>query len=167
MPSVDDLFNQLIAANNRLQDIKGELIDVKAGINQINTTLTAAAAQLINLLQYADQALAHDSKQNDTIICILEHISRNTCVLVNQATMQTALQTEMEEDIDALESMFASVNPAATLERKRLHHLKEEIERCCPPPKPELPCHYRPCAVPPALGDPPKLPGRPTTQPPR
>jgi hypothetical protein len=117
------------------------------------------------LLQYADQALAHNSKQNDTIICILEHISHNTCELVNQATMQTALQTEMEEDIDALEGMFASANPAAALEQKRLHHLKEEMERCCPPKTPEPPCHYRPCAVPPALPDPPKTPGRPIPKP--
>jgi hypothetical protein len=30
MPSADDLFNQLVAANNRLEAIKGNLLDVEA-----------------------------------------------------------------------------------------------------------------------------------------
>jgi len=169
MPSADDLFNQLVAANNRLEAIKGELLDVKAAtdavktaVNQVNSTLTTGFTQLVALGQYTNLALSQNAKQNDTIICILEHISKNTCELLNQSVIQTRLQTEMEKDIDTLEAIYETANPAAALERERLEALKRQIERCCPPPKPEPPCHYAPCPAPPKLPDPPRV----GTQPP-
>jgi hypothetical protein len=130
MPSADDLFNQLVAANNRLEDIKGDLVDVKGAVNGVtaavtlvNATLTNGFNQLVTLGQYANQALYQNDQQNDTIICLLEHISQNTCALLNEAAIQTATQIEMERDIDTLESMFATVNAGAALEAKRLHAL--------------------------------------------
>jgi len=168
MPSADDLFNQLIAANTRLEEIKGRLLDiktatdgVKTAVNQVNTTLTGGFGELINLGQYTNEALAQNSKQNDTIICILEHISKHTCELLNQSVIQTRLQTEMQKDIDALEVMYESVHADAALERGRLLALKRQVEACCPPPKPEVPCRYTPCPAPPPLRDPPKRPPQP------
>ena len=79
MPSTDDFFHQLQAINSKL-------------------------GHLVTLSQYADLALSQNAKQNDTIICILEHISKNTCELLNQSVVQTKLQTEMQKDIDALEA---------------------------------------------------------------
>jgi hypothetical protein len=172
MPSADDLFNQLVSANTRLEAIKGNLLDVKAAtdavktaVSQVNGTLNAGFSELVALGQYANQALSQNAKQNDTIICILEHISKNTCGLLNQSVMQTRLQTEMEKDLDALEAMYETVNAGAALERERLEALKLQIERCCPPPKPELPCHYTSCPAPSKLPDPPR--GGLPTQPPR
>ena len=169
MPSADDLFNQLVAANNRLEAIKGNLLDVKAAtdavktaVNQVNSTLNTGFSELVALGTYANQALSQNAKQNDTIICILEHISKNTCELLNQSVIQTRLQTEMEKDIDALAAMYETTNAGAALERERLEALKHQIERCCPPPKPEPPCHYAPCPAPPKLPDPPRV----GTQPP-
>jgi len=163
MPSADDLFNQLVAANNRLEAIKGNLLDVKAStdavksaVNQVNNTLTAGFGELIALGQYADLALSQNAKQNDTIICILEHISKNTCELLNQSVIQTRLQTGMEEDLDVIEAISEAAHPAAALERERLEALKHQIEKCCPPPKPEVPCSYAPCPAPKKLSDPPK-----------
>jgi hypothetical protein len=163
MPSADDLFNQLVAANNRLEAIKGNLLDVKAStdavksaVNQVNNTLTAGFGELIALGQYANLALSQNAKQNDTIICILEHISKNTCELLNQSVIQTRLQTEMEEDIDVIEAISEAAHPAAALERERLQALQHQIEQCCPPPKPEAPCNYAPCPAPKKLPDPPK-----------
>jgi hypothetical protein len=173
MPSADDLFNQLVAANNRLEDIKGDLVDVKgavngvtAAVNAVNGTLTNGFNQLVTLGQYTNQALFHNDQQNDTIICLLEHISRNTCALLNQAALQTAAQLEMESDIDKLESMYATVNAGAALEAKRLHALKEQIEKCCPPEKPVPPCEFVPCPAPKPIGPPPQV-GEPKPKPPR
>jgi hypothetical protein len=89
MPSADDLFNQLVAANTKLDQIRTSLVD-------INATLTTGFNNLVTLGQYTNQALHHNDQQNDTIICILEHIAKNTCELLNQSALQTALQTEME-----------------------------------------------------------------------
>ena len=164
MPSADDLFNQLVAANNRLEDIKGDLVDVKGAVNQVhvavtavNATLTNGFSQLVTLGQYNNQALYQNDQQNDTIICLLEHISKNTCELWNQAALQTAAQLHMEADIDTLESMFATVNAGAALEAKRLHALKEQIEKCCPPEKPAPPCELGSCPAPKPIGPPPHI----------
>jgi hypothetical protein len=162
MPSADDLFNQLVAADTRLEAIKGNLLDVKAAtdavkiaVNQVNSTLTTGFGQLVTQGDYTNQALSQNAKQNDTIICILEHISKNTCELLNQSVIQTRLQTEMDKGVTALADMYATVHPDAALERERLEALKRQIEKCCPPPRPEPPCHYVPCPAPKPLGDPP------------
>src|ERR1700722_18938580 len=164
MPSADDLFNQLVAANTRLEDIKGDLVDVKGAVNQVqtavmldNTTLTNGFGQLGTLGQYTNQALYQNDLQNDTMICLLEHISKNTCALLNEAAIQTAAQLTMEGGIGTLESMLASVTPGAALEAKRLLALKEQAEKCCPPPKPVPPCDFTVCPAPKPIGPPPQL----------
>jgi hypothetical protein len=134
MPSTDDFFQQLQTANARLLD------------------LTAA---VVTLGQYTNLALSQNAKQNDTIICILEYISKNTCGLLNQSVMQTKLQTEMQKDMDALEAMYETAHADAALVRERLRALKQQIEECCPPPEPEAPCKYAPCPAPKPLPDPP------------
>ena len=134
MPSTDDFFQQLQTANARLLD------------------LTAA---VVTLGQYTNLALSQNAKQNDTIVCILEYISKNTCELLNQSVMQTKLQTEMQTDMDALEAMYETAHADAALERERLRALKQQIEECCPPPEPEAPCKYAPCPAPKPLPDPP------------
>jgi hypothetical protein len=143
MPSVDDVYNQLITVNHNLATLHNDLV-----------TLTN---ELVAIGQYANQALYQNDQQNDTIICILEHISQNTCALLNQAATQTALQTEMESDIDGLEGMFAAANPGAALERERLHRLEEKIEKCCPPTPPTPPCTFTKCPAPKPIGPPPQV----------
>jgi hypothetical protein len=139
MPNTDDFFHQLQTAN-------GRLLDLTAAVNQVNATL-----------QYTNLALSQNAKQNDTIICILEHISKNTCELLNQSVVQTRLQTEMQTDVDALEAMYETAHAEAALERERLGALKQQIEKCCPPPQLEVPCKYAPCPAPDTLPEPPKI----------
>jgi hypothetical protein len=148
MPSSDDFFQQL-------QTINARLLDLTASVNQVNATLTTGFGHLVTLGQYTDLALSQNAKQNDTIICILEHISKNTCELLNQSVTQTKLQTEMQTDLDALEAMYETAHADAALERERLRALKQQIEECCPPPEPEAPCKYAPCPAPKPLPDPP------------
>ena len=150
MPSSDDFFHQL-------QTISSHLVDLTAAVNQVNNTLSTGFGQLVTLGQYADLALSQNAKQNDTIICILEHISKNTCELLNQSVIQTKLQTEMQTDMDALEAMYETVHADAALERERLRALKHQIEECCPPPEPEVTCKYTPCPAPNPIGDPPPI----------
>jgi hypothetical protein len=174
MPSAQDLMNMLISIHDDLHNdlatiVHGDLVQVKnatdnvhTAVTQVNNTLSNGFGQLVTLGQYTNQALAQNAKQNDTIICILEHISKNTCELLNQSVIQTALQIDIDKNVAALADMFATVNPGAALERERLQALKRQIEQCCPPPKPERPCNYAPCPAPKALGDPPKVGDKPT-----
>jgi hypothetical protein len=171
MPSADDLFNQLVAANNRLEQIKTDLVNVKnstdavqVAVTQVNNTLTNGFSQLVTIEQYTNQALSQNAKQNDTIICILEHISKNTCELLNQSVIQTMLQTDTKKGVVALTDMYETVHAEAALERERLQALKKQIEECCSPPKHEPPCNYAPCPAPPPLGNPPEVGGIKSTQ---
>jgi hypothetical protein len=148
MPSTDDFFQQLQTANARL-------LDLTAAVNEVNTTLTTGFGHLVTLGQYTNLALSQNAKQNDSIVCILDYISKNTCELLNQSVMQTKLQTEMQTDMDALEAMYETAHADAALERERLRALKQQIEECCPPPEPEAPCKYAPCPAPKPLPDPP------------
>lgn len=159
MPSVDDVYNQLVAVNGKLDTLHNDLTNVTTAVNQVNSTLINGFNQLVTLGQYTDEALYQNDQQNATIICILEHISKNTCSLLNESVIQTALQTEMEGDIDGVESMIATANPAAALERKRLHELEKKIEECCPPKKLPPPCDYKPCPAPRPIGPPPQVGG--------
>ena len=141
MATINDVFNQLVAVNGGLAQIDA---DVKAG--------STATVQALNTLAQIDieavKLLFHLTQQTDTMICALEHISRNTCGILTQVTLQTQLQTRLRDDADALRDIAESVYPAAALERARLAALRAEVERCCPPPKVEPACVYEPCDQP-------------------
>jgi uncharacterized protein YqgV (UPF0045/DUF77 family) len=174
MPNATDIFNainnvntsvnnqigatntKLDVVNTNLDAIKSATDAVKASVDQMNTTLKAGFAQVITLLQYADLALYQNALQNDTMICDLEKISKNTCDIANEAHLQTALQTSMNKNMAALRAMFAAVHAEAALTLHREHELKEQIEKCCPPKPPDPVCQYSPCPAPKPLGPPPQ-----------
>jgi hypothetical protein len=169
MPSVNDVYNQLLQANSNLTSLINAVNNVQTAVDavqttvtQVNSTLSTGLGELVTIGNYTNQALYQNDQQNDTIICILEHISKNTCALLNQAAIQTALQTAMASDIAGLEQMFASVNPGAALDIERLAALKAQIEQCCPPKKAVPPCDYAPCPAPRPIGQPPQVGGDPT-----
>jgi len=173
MPSVNDVYNQLLAVNTNLTNLTNAVNNVTTAVNatttavnavqgavtQVNGTLNNGFGQLVTIGNYTNQALYQNDQQNTTIICALEHISKNTCALLNESVIQTVLQTAIASDIDGLENMFATVNPGAALEIERLAALKAQVELCCPPPKPRPPCDYAPCPAPTPIGQPPQVGG--------
>jgi hypothetical protein len=177
MPSVSDVYNQILTVNTNLTTLINAVNDATSAVNgvttavnavnssvtQVNGTLSTGFGQLVELGNYTNQALYQNDQQNATIICILEHVSKNTCALLNQSVIQTALQTAMASDIDGLENMYATVNSGAALEIERLAALKAQVEECCPPRKPLPPCDYAPCPAPTQIGQPPQVGGTQTT----
>jgi hypothetical protein len=137
MPSGTDFFNQLVAANSKL--------------DQLNVT----ASQLLTLTAYTNLALYQNALQNDTIICILEKISKQTCELLNQACLQTPLQTSIEKQTTALAELFAATHPEAALIREREQALRDQIEKCCPPTPVPPCCQYEKCPAPGPIPEPP------------
>lgn len=159
MATLNDFFNELTKVNTNLQQLDA---DFKASIQQLDTDVVNAVnngfssvnGQLNSLIQlqiFADKALFHQTQQLDTVICILEHISQNTCALHNEAHEQTALQQNMNTNIGALLRIDESVHPDAALANERADALEKQILACCPP-EPEPPvCTYQPCPAPPPL----------------
>jgi hypothetical protein len=105
MPSASDFLNEIKGINHRLDTLIGAADAVRTAVQQAETTLAGDLNHLIALAVYTNQALYHNGLQNDTIICILEKISKQTCELLNQACLQTALQTAIKERRDAYRSV--------------------------------------------------------------
>ena len=184
MPSSNDFMNKLIdiqnalntvnaTLNTKLTDLKNATDAVRASTDQVRTavqhvdnTLNVGLSSLINIGNYTNQALFENARQNDTIICILEHISRNTCAILTEAHLQTGLQKSMEKSTSLLAELYATTHADAMLAHEKMAGLKAQIEECCPP-KPIPPaCVYEPCKAPPPLPEPkPEKPLRKESQP--
>jgi hypothetical protein len=61
----------------------------------------------------------------------------------------------MRTDLANLTQLYELANPAAAVEQDRLEELKAQIEKCCPPPRPEPPCKFEKCDQPRELPKPP------------
>ena len=153
MASADDFFQQLKQANDKLSD----LAPLRADVEQLSNILSSSLNQLVTLTAYEAQALFQNALQNATIICILEKISKQTCELLNQACLQTALQTQIQKNTAAIADIVAAAHPEAALIREREQALRAELEKCCPPPPPKPCCQYQPCQAPPQIQPPPDV----------
>ena len=162
MTSVQDVFDQLVAVNTNLatlhNDMAAEVSATQAvhqAVTQVDATLVSGftamvqgIAVLAQLEKQEIQLLVHLSRQTDTEICELEHISRNTCALLNEAHEQTQPLRVAAAAVSALEQMYETVHSDAALTRTRLEAMQAQIEKCCPPPAQEPPCQYEPCPAP-------------------
>lgn len=172
MASAADFFNELKGSNQRLDGVNLRLDEVKSrldaikasadsvrqSVDQMNQVLQAGINQLVILGTYTNEALFHNAQQNDTMICLLEQISNNTCGLLNESVVQTRLQTAMKANTQLLADLYAATHAEAALERQRLEQLQSQIEQCCPPTPLPPACTDKPCPKPNRLGKPPKLP---------
>ena len=180
MASLNDLYNRLGDALNRLSDIdagtqtlhvdsgkiQASTDAVKVSVDTVNQTLLGIQnqiGQLVAIGQYQNKALYQLSQQTDTIICNLEHISKQTCELLSEAHLQTGLQTRLLRTTDDILHVAEGAYPSSALENGRFQALRRQLEECCPA-KPPLPaCSYEQCAAPGKLVPPP-LDNNKTTQ---
>jgi hypothetical protein len=159
-PTVTDVFNQLVLVNGKLDQIELNTSLVTVLNASINSGFTATvnglkAIALINIesvkLQY------HQTQQNDTIICYLEQISKQTCEMLNLIAIQTKFQQQMKDDLSALRYIGESAHAGAVLEKHRHDELKRQMEECCPPRPDKAPCNFQPCERPKPIR-PPRVP---------
>jgi hypothetical protein len=146
----DTVQNEITATNSVTTSVNTLDGDVKSGFTATDTLLKAIAEIGIG----AADLLYYLTQQADTMICALEHISKNTCGILTQVTIQTDLQRRLVEDANAIHAIEESAHPEAALELHRLAELRAQIEKCCPPPKPEPACTYVPCPRPKPIPEP-------------
>jgi paraquat-inducible protein B len=163
MASIDDCYNQLVAANGELsqidqgiQTVNNSLQTVDADVQATTAAVQTGFGQLYTIANYTNQLLLYQIQQNDTMVCYLEKITRQTCALLNEAALQTAAQQAMREDLDDLRQLYELASPAAAVEQHRLEALKAQVEKCCPPPVPTPPCKFEPCKQPGDVPPPPR-----------
>lgn len=151
-PTVTDVFNQLVLANGKLDQIDTNTFGQTAALNSINGAVNQGFHDTDNSLKTialinieAVKLLFHLTQQADTMICALEKISENTCKILTEVSTQTELQKQLRDDVAALRYIAESEHPEAVLERSRHIELQESIDECCPPEPEEPACEYEPC----------------------
>src|SRR5271165_6053867 len=144
MPSAQDIFNELVKLGGKLDTI-----------NATSQAILTDDNQIITEMAYADSALYQNALQNATIICLLEQISKNTCDLVNLATVQARLQESIEKNTMRMAAILSATHPEAALALEREEALRRDLEKCCPPEPPPLACKQKPCTVPKQIDPPP------------
>ena len=88
------------------------------------------------------ELLARLSHKLDTAICVLEHISKNTCETLNEAHEQTALQRALIE----CKELCSPPPPPKLLPCGEKHPpVDHQAHDCCKIDKPEPCCVYEPC----------------------
>ncbi len=159
MPSAQDIFNKLVEIGGKLDDLNATTQAIRADDDQLVNIESTDLGELITLTAYDNLALYQNALQNATIICLLEQISKNTCDLVNQSHLQTALQQTIEKNTTRVAEMFAATHGEVALALEREHVLRREIEKCCPPKPPAPPCQEKPCSAPKQIDPPPQVGG--------
>jgi ABC-type transporter Mla subunit MlaD len=187
MTSVQDVFDQLVAANQHLVDLHNDTVaevaattNVKAAVDTVNasvqqvdqnvvTGFTVISQDMAVLAKIAAQevlVLDHISGQQDTALCYLEKIARTTCSLLNEAHEQTLLQRTSSAALTQLLEMYKTDHADAALNLARHQESQAELERCCPPAVEPPPCQFEPCAPPDPIHLPKPDPATPQFPPP-
>jgi hypothetical protein len=165
MPTINEVWEQALQINANLVTVHHDLEALKDCCTSEGQELDNVADLLgngfANLSQHligveqrqdvTNLLLRHQTAQNDTIICLLDKIARQTCALLNEADTQTRLQTDLTADVNAIRDMTETVHPDAALIRRRADEARSALEQCCPPEKPQPPCVFEPCPTPPPL----------------
>ena len=158
MPSVSDVFDELKkitsgikklhsdneTVNQRLSENRDELVSVNSRLDAISDILK----DFVELQAQANAALLHMTRQSDTIICIQEKVSRNTCGMLTEAVKQTTISDETRDQIVMLADIQRSVHTDAALNFDRRQQAQKRIEACCPSREPAPACTYSPCDSP-------------------
>lgn len=141
MASITDVFNALNDIKARLDSLHADNVSNGSKLDTIDGKLDAIDQQE----RLTNQLVLHLTKQETAIICILEHISRNTCDLVNLSSLQLKALHAIEDQTRVSAEMLRAANPQAALDLQQRDELRREIERCCPPEAEKDRCRYEPC----------------------
>jgi len=156
MPSAQDIFNELIKLGDKLDTLNATSAAIKTDDDQLLSVVGTDLGEVIAAETYTNQALYQNALQNATIICLLEQISKNTCDLVNQATVQTRLQESIQRNTMQMAAFLAASHPEAALALEREEALRRDLEKCCPPEPTPPACKQKPCASPKQIDPPPR-----------
>lgn len=141
------------ANGQRLDAVVGLLGEVRDTINAGFGAVATAIDGMADRQNITNRLLVHQVEQVDTVICLLDHIARNTCTLVNDSADIVSLQRQLVRAGDGIEHMVATAAPAAGVALERARAAADRMSACCPPEASPPPCEYQPCPSPEPLVD--------------
>jgi predicted nuclease with TOPRIM domain len=169
MASISDVFDALNDVKGKLDQLhvdgtnnglkidatNGKLDTVNAKLDVLNTTVTNVGAavdarfnQVLQQQQLSNQLVHHLTRQQETVICILEHISQNTCELVNLETKELQATLAIQEHSRMTAEILRGAYPNAALDLVNRDELANKIKECCPDEVEPPPCQYKACENP-------------------
>ncbi len=143
----------LVKADTAAMVIKlGQLITV----NQNGFfNLSQGLAEIIKQEFAANQQLRFNNQQNEIIICWLKTIANVLCDILHRLDASYETEQKIATCLCILKEIQELVHGNEAMEALKHRELKQQIEQCCPPPKPEpKPC-FTPCRE---LPEPPRVP---------
>lgn len=166
MPSIQDVADQINVKLDQINNNTAATVAVGNGIRsdigQVNAKLDTLDAHLqtgVSVLSHglfaiwelqkvANSILNHHSKQNDTIICLLENTNDLLCGITRKLTRQLDFSEQLVESLKRVEGIAERAAPEAAADFDRHAELQKQIRECCPPDQvPPEPCP-EPCPVP-------------------
>jgi hypothetical protein len=159
MPSIQDVADQINARLDQIStntaDTAQNTADIRTQLIQANSTLTAGFANLsqglfaILQVQVASLGLLdHNRKQNDTIICELEHGNELLCNIMRKVGRQLDLSEATLKAVERIEGIEERAHCCEAGDYDRHLEVIAKVERCCPPEPPLVePCPDR-CPAP-------------------
>jgi hypothetical protein len=145
---------RLTALSNRVEETNDWLEEMRQLLNGGFASVSSGFTGIHARQDITNASLLHQIEQIKTVLCVLEHISQNTCQLLNHAAKQTGLQEQMAADLGAQRYMFAAAHPDAALALQRETELRRKVEECCPLEQVKDPCHYEECKRPAEIREP-------------
>ena len=165
MPSIQDVADQINVKLDQINSntaatvavgngIRSDLTQVNTNLSTLDVHLQTGVSVLSNglfaiweLQKVTNSILDHHSKQNDTIICLLENTNDLLCGMTRKLTRQLDLSEQLLKSLKRVEGIAERAEPAAAADFDRNAELQKQIRACCPPDeaKPE-PCP-EPCPV--------------------
>jgi hypothetical protein len=162
MASINDVFDALNDIKGKLDQVHADELTTHGKLDTVNTRLTtlnqtvsgvgtainSRLDALVNGQKLANELALHETKQNETIICALEHISRNTCELVTIADIELRAAQATSASVRVLAEIAERVHADAALDLERLDAIEAKVADCCPPEEVPPRCSYEPCKNP-------------------
>jgi hypothetical protein len=152
MPSIQDVADEINAKLDQINQntastvTKIETLDghVQAGVAQLSAGLFA----IWELQKVTNSILEHHSRQNDTVICLLENTNELLCGITRKLTRQLDVGERQLTSLRRVEGIAERVHGAAAGDYDRAAELEAKILECCPPEEPEPEPCPDPCEVP-------------------
>ena len=165
MPSIQDVADQINAKLDQINQntadtvavgngIRGDLVEVNTKLDTLDGHLQAGVAQISSglfaiseLQKVTNSILDHHTKQNDTVICLLDNTNELLCGMTRKLTRQLDLSERQLVSLQRIEGIAERVHPGAAGDFDRAAELEAKILECCPPEEPPLEPCPEPCPV--------------------
>ncbi|MCC7371519.1 MAG: hypothetical protein IT306_24075 [Chloroflexi bacterium] len=166
MPSIQDVADQINAKLDQINTntatsvtigngIRTDIGQTNAKLDTLDAHLQAGVSELANgifaifeLHKATNAILEHQSKQNDTIICLITNTNELLCGITRKLTRQLALSEQTLTSVKRIEGIAERAEPAAAGDYDRLAELDHRLLECCPPEQPKPEACPEPCPVP-------------------